>query len=41
MLINSGMVYEFFGTYVLQYHLDGKDEDDKKGEAKNKKPERS
>ena len=36
----SGMVYEFFGTYVLKYHPDGKDEDDKKGENKNKKPVR-
>lgn len=36
----SGMVYEFFGTYVLQYHPDGKDEDDKKGGKGEKKPVR-
>lgn len=26
----SGMVYEFFGTYIVQYHPEGKDEDEEK-----------
>ena len=24
----SGMVYEFFGTYIVKYHPDGKDEEE-------------
>ena len=28
----SSMVYEFFGTYKIQYHPDGKDEEDEKEE---------
>jgi lysyl-tRNA synthetase class 2 len=34
----SGMVKEFFGTYVLKYHPEGKDEEDKKKDGEKKPP---
>jgi len=35
----SGMVYEFFGTYKIQYHPEGKDEDEGKRVKKGEKQE--
>ena len=35
----SNMVYEFFGTYTLKYHPEGKDEEDQKLHKKHKEGE--